>query len=166
MGGQKNNWNPRAFANGCIIPSPILSSACNRCVKGCWVDQADLADCRRLPAHQTAGNRQAYEEPAIKASRWWLLRIFFGNSSLLIGGLLVLGLLYLTVYGRHLTNANPYQIHGVMTINGMIGAPPFPPSSVFPWGRTISGATCSPWCWREHSKPLPWLSLECWHASW
>lgn len=92
-----------------------------------------------LPVNLAPGNGQAYEEPAIKAPRWWLLRIFFGNSSLLFGGLLVLGLLYLTVYGGHLTNANPYQIHGVMTINGKVGAPPFPPSSVFPWGTDQIG---------------------------
>jgi ABC-type dipeptide/oligopeptide/nickel transport system permease component len=92
-----------------------------------------------LPAYQAAGERSAYEEPAIKVSRWWLVRIFFGNSSLLVGGLLVLGLLYLAIDGGRLTNANPYQIHGVMTINHVVGAPPFHPSSVFPWGSDQIG---------------------------
>ena len=45
----------------------------------------------------------------------------------------------LALFGAQLTEASPYQTHGVKTIDGEIGAPPFPPSSVFPWGTDPLG---------------------------
>jgi len=49
---------------------------------------------------------------------------------------LLLGLILL---GENLTEANPYQVHGVMMINGEISAPPYKPSSLFPWGTDHIG---------------------------
>lgn len=69
----------------------------------------------------------------------WLLRNVLGNPALLIGALLVLGFLGLAVAGDGATEANPYEIHGAMIIEGEIGAPPFPPSSAFPWGTDHIG---------------------------
>jgi peptide/nickel transport system permease protein len=70
--------------------------------------------------------------------RWWLQRLV-GNPALILGTLLVLGLLGVMLWGPQLTSASPYQIHGVMMIEGKIGAPPYPPSSVFPWGTDHIG---------------------------
>ncbi len=70
--------------------------------------------------------------------RWWVRRIL-GNPALVLGTGLVLGLLGLMAFGPRLTPANPYQIHGVMMIEGKIGAPPYRPSSVFPWGSDHIG---------------------------
>ncbi|MCX8025745.1 MAG: ABC transporter permease subunit, partial [Thermanaerothrix sp.] len=70
--------------------------------------------------------------------RWWFGR-WLGNPALILGSLLVLGLLGLMLWGPQLTSASPYQIHGVMMIEGKIGAPPYPPSSLFPWGTDHIG---------------------------
>jgi len=63
----------------------------------------------------------------------------FGNTLLVIGLLVVLALFGLALFGEGLTEASPYQTHGVEIIDGEIGAPPFPPSSVFPWGTDPLG---------------------------
>jgi peptide/nickel transport system permease protein len=72
-------------------------------------------------------------------SRKWLARIIFGNPSLMIGFVLVAGLFGLVLFGDRLTTASPYETHGVTSINGKIGTPPFAPSSVFPWGTDQVG---------------------------
>jgi peptide/nickel transport system permease protein len=72
-------------------------------------------------------------------SRKWLVRIIFGNPSLIIGLVLVAGLFGLVLFGSQLTTASPYENHGVTSINGKIGTPPFGPSSVFPWGTDQVG---------------------------
>src|SRR5690606_31772566 len=56
-----------------------------------------------------------------------------------IGTLLVALLFGLALFGDRLTDANPYETHGTMTIEGEIGGPPFRPSSVFPWGTDAVG---------------------------
>ena len=61
------------------------------------------------------------------------------NPALMAGTLLVAGLIGLVVAGDRLTPANPYETHGVLMIEGVIAAPPFKPSSVFPWGADPVG---------------------------
>jgi ABC-type dipeptide/oligopeptide/nickel transport system permease component/Zn-dependent M28 family amino/carboxypeptidase len=61
------------------------------------------------------------------------------NPALLVGTGLVLGLAVLAVLGGGWTTANPYETHGVMMLEGTISAPPFPPSSTFPWGSDAVG---------------------------
>jgi peptide/nickel transport system permease protein len=73
------------------------------------------------------------------ARLWWIVRHFFTNPTLVLGSLLLLGLVALVFIGPRLTAVNPYQTNGVMTINGKIFAPPFAPSSVFPWGSDYVG---------------------------
>ena len=92
----------------------------------------------KLPALPAAKNK--LEEPEAAASqRKWVMRAFFRNPSLILGGLLVLGLAGLALWGGNLAQANPYATHGVMSIEGKIWAPPFEPSSVFPWGSDYIG---------------------------
>jgi peptide/nickel transport system permease protein len=67
------------------------------------------------------------------------LRIAAANPTLLVGMLLVVTFFGLAVFGGRLAEASPYETHGVMTIDGEIGAPPFPPSGVFPWGADHLG---------------------------
>ena len=69
----------------------------------------------------------------------WLMRHVLGNPALITGTILVIGLLIMAIFGEGLIAANPYEIHGVMTIEDEIAAPPFPPSSVFPWGTDHLG---------------------------
>jgi len=55
------------------------------------------------------------------------------------GGLLLAVLLVLVLTGEDLTQASPYQTHGVMMVEGKIGAPPYRPSATFPWGTDYIG---------------------------
>ena len=68
-----------------------------------------------------------------------LLRSTITNPALMAGTLLVAGLIGLVLAGDRLAPANPYETHGVLMIEGVIAAPPFKPSSVFPWGADPVG---------------------------
>lgn len=78
------------------------------------------------------------ERPTHTRSRW-ILRNISSNPTLIIGTLSLLALLGVILLGDIFTSANPYEIHGVMVINGKIGAPPYKPTDVFPWGTDHIG---------------------------
>ena len=79
---------------------------------------------------------ETFEAP----SKWKLFwRYVFGNTPLLVGLTLVLGLTGLVFWGDRLTDVSPYETNGVMMIEGKIGAPPYPPSATFPWGSDYVG---------------------------
>jgi ABC-type dipeptide/oligopeptide/nickel transport system permease component len=95
-----------------------------------------------LPPLVISRNGIAKTDPEViqkTTSRKWLGRIIFGNPSLIIGLVLVTGLFGLVFFGDWLAAASPYENHGVTSINGKIGTPPFTPSSVFPWGTDQIG---------------------------
>lgn len=78
------------------------------------------------------------EAPAEKPGRFsW--RLLFGNLSFLGGTVLVLAFVTLIIFGGKFTDANPYQTHSIVVIEGQIQAPPFLPSSTFPWGSDAIG---------------------------
>jgi ABC-type dipeptide/oligopeptide/nickel transport system permease subunit len=83
----------------------------------------------RHPAHESGSQIHA----------WRVVREFLTNPALIVGTLLVVGLAGLALFGGRLTTANPYETHSFLTIAGKFGAPPFPPSSVFPWGTDHLG---------------------------
>jgi ABC-type dipeptide/oligopeptide/nickel transport system permease subunit len=66
-------------------------------------------------------------------------RSILRNPLLIVSTLLIAGFLFLVIFGNRLAGTNPYRIHGVTIVNGVIGAPPFRPSSVFPWGTDQVG---------------------------
>ena len=78
------------------------------------------------------------DKPTVKHGRW-LLRNYFSNPTFILGSVMLVALLGLIFIGENLTSANPYQVHGVMMIDGEIGAPPYEPSSTFPWGTDHIG---------------------------
>jgi peptide/nickel transport system permease protein/oligopeptide transport system permease protein len=78
-------------------------------------------------------------KPERSHKRGWLLGLILHNGPLLIGLLLLSVMLILVFYGDHLTTSNPYQTHGVLMIEGKIAAPPFKPSTQFPWGSDVVG---------------------------
>ena len=94
-----------------------------------------------LPALTAASSQEsgsAAELPPTHGARR-LLYNTVTNPALMAGTLLVAGLIGLVVAGDRLTPANPYETHGVLMIEGVIAAPPFKPSSVFPWGADPVG---------------------------
>ncbi|GAB4527860.1 MAG: hypothetical protein Kow0063_03550 [Anaerolineae bacterium] len=111
----------------------------------------------RLPGWQRGGTGRQTPEPlslsrlgdssnlpegeapfANRSSCQWLPALF-GTPMLWVGALMVAALLLLVLFGEDLTQASPYQTHGVRIIDGEIGTPPFPPSGVFPWGSDPLG---------------------------
>ena len=78
------------------------------------------------------------DKPRVKRGRW-LLRNYFSNPAFILGSVMLVALLGLILFGENFTDANPYQVHGVMMIDGEIGAPPYKPSSTFPWGTDHIG---------------------------
>jgi peptide/nickel transport system permease protein len=79
------------------------------------------------------------EDRPVPSQRKWILRNLLSNPSILIGSVLLIALIVLAVAGENLTQASPYQVHGVMMVGGKIGAPPYPPSATFPWGTDQIG---------------------------
>jgi peptide/nickel transport system permease protein len=94
---------------------------------------------RPLPVGAGNPNHEGNNEPGAAQRSRWVLRSALTNPALLVGALLVMGLIGLALFGQWLTEANPYEIHGITIINGEIGAPPFAPSTVFPWGTDHIG---------------------------
>lgn len=89
--------------------------------------------------HVEKDNAAPREEIKSKTNWRWILRNLITNPSLILGGLVVIGLIGLVLFGPTLTSANPYQTNGIRLIEGEIFAPPFEPSSVFPWGSDYVG---------------------------
>lgn len=79
------------------------------------------------------------DEPLPASGARQAVRSLAGNPILQISVVLVLALAGLAVFGGRLTQANPYQVHGLMLIDGKSGTPPFAPSRVFPWGTDHIG---------------------------
>ena len=90
-----------------------------------------------LPPLPVPARREKLEE--VPSHHRWITRSLLRNPSLILGTLIILGLVGLTIWGGGLTKANPYETHGVFTIEGKIQVPPFKPSSVFPWGSDYVG---------------------------
>jgi len=63
----------------------------------------------------------------------------FRNVPLILGGLLVLGLIFVMFFGPNLAPRNPYHMQGLVTIDGQLTAPPFPPGDAYPWGSDPLG---------------------------
>jgi ABC-type dipeptide/oligopeptide/nickel transport system permease component len=78
-------------------------------------------------------------EPPNARSKMYLLTAALKNPAFLMGSFMALAFLLLVVFGGQLTPANPYETHNIMMIEGEVFAPPFPPSSIFPWGTDAIG---------------------------
>lgn len=78
------------------------------------------------------------DQPAPNHFRWYA-RNFFNNPALIVGCLMLFALIGAALFGEQMTSTSPYQAHGVMTIDGKIGSPPYKPSSTFPWGTDHIG---------------------------
>ena len=70
--------------------------------------------------------------------RLWA-RATLGNPGLMLGGLLVLGLIFLVLFGASLTPHSPYTTRGLVLGNGEFSVPPFPPSETYPLGTDLLG---------------------------
>nr|WP_290669542.1 ABC transporter permease subunit [Ardenticatena sp.] len=93
----------------------------------------------RMTTVLAARNQQpATDTYAVARRRAWL-RGTLRNAPLLVGGILVLGLGFVALFGASLTPHSPYTTRGLMFENGEMRVPPFPPDEEFPWGTDALG---------------------------
>jgi len=92
-----------------------------------------------LPPLPAASGMEGDRPDHSAAHRAWYLRSFFSSPLLLIGLVMLGGLLILVFAGSRLTPSNPYEIHGVTYIDGVLSSPPYEPGEVFPWGTDQIG---------------------------
>ncbi len=86
-----------------------------------------------LEPRESLGERPAYSQQKS------ILKSALTNPLLMINGLILLLLLLLALFGEKLAGGTMVPMHGVMFIEDVIQGPPFPPSSVFPWGSDLVG---------------------------
>ncbi len=68
-----------------------------------------------------------------------LLRGTLGNPPFVIGGLIVLALLAVVLWGPQLSPHSPFTTQGLEIENGQFSVPPFAPDETYPWGTDILG---------------------------
>ncbi len=77
------------------------------------------------------------DEPFIgKRSIWIAMR---RNGPFSFGGLLVLVLAVLVIFGPLMSPHNPYSTQGLVNVDGVLTRPPLPPSETYPWGTDALG---------------------------
>ncbi|MBI9051161.1 MAG: ABC transporter permease subunit [Anaerolineaceae bacterium] len=68
-----------------------------------------------------------------------IIKIALSNPALMIGTILVGAFFVLAIFGKSWAPLHPFETHSIMTIEGVIQAPPFAPSSMFTWGTDPIG---------------------------
>jgi len=91
------------------------------------------------PSPLAAPEFEDQSAPSDRTFRRHILRTALRNIPLIFGTIMFLGLIFLVIYGEKLSPNNPYETHGIMMIEGTVYAPPFEPSSTFPWGSDLLG---------------------------
>lgn len=112
-----------------------------------WFDLLKLLGLRKAPKtvlpelssgqflHASREEMPAFKRPGLKQGIHWVLH----NPALLIGTVFVIGFLIVMAGGDSLVKGNASELHGIIMIDGVIGAPPFKPSNTFPWGTDHLG---------------------------
>lgn len=67
------------------------------------------------------------------------VRAVLANPPLVVGGLLVLGLALIFLFGPGLAPHSPYTTQGLQYVDGEFLVPPFEPDEVYPWGTDVLG---------------------------
>lgn len=86
-----------------------------------------------------AASRADEPDGAAAERRRTLWRGTVGNFPFAAGGLLVLGLLIVLVFGPSWSPHSPYTTLGLTITDGKMEVPPFAPSEIFPWGTDVLG---------------------------
>jgi peptide/nickel transport system permease protein len=87
------------------------------------------------------GDQEQDEQGSLYRSRRSrsVLRGIFSNSLLILGGIMVLGLVVISVWGPGLAPHNPYATQGLRIEDGEFLIPPFEPNAEYPWGTDVLG---------------------------
>ncbi|MCB0096233.1 MAG: ABC transporter permease subunit, partial [Caldilineaceae bacterium] len=99
-------------------------------------DSADVTGYRK-PATSLPTDADA----SIQYTSTWTLwrRGMMRNPAFILGGLLMLGLLCLYLFGPQLAPHSPYTTQGIEYVNGKLVVPPFEPGAMYPWGTDVMG---------------------------
>ncbi|MEA1977599.1 MAG: ABC transporter permease subunit [Chloroflexota bacterium] len=73
-----------------------------------------------------------------RGGRAWS-RIILGNTPLIVGIILIIGLGVVFFFGYQLSPHNPYTTSGLTIVDGEISVPPFEPGVEYPWGTDVLG---------------------------
>ena len=84
----------------------------------------------RMEAIETTYRRS--NKPSLWVSVW-------KNFPFVIGGLMVLVLLVIVLFGPGMTPHSPYATKGLEIVDGQLQTPPFAPGGEFPWGTDMLG---------------------------
>jgi ABC-type dipeptide/oligopeptide/nickel transport system permease subunit len=68
-----------------------------------------------------------------------VVRGTLGNAPLLIGGVIVLLLVWVVFFGPQLSAHSPFTTQGLIVENGQLSVPPFEPGETYPWGTDMLG---------------------------
>jgi peptide/nickel transport system permease protein len=99
------------------------------------VDDQDIVGGLTLDANQSEPIETTYRQsnkPSLWVSVW-------RNFPLVLGGLMVLVLLVVVLFGPGMTPHSPYATKGLELVDGELVAPPFEPGDEFPWGTDMLG---------------------------
>jgi peptide/nickel transport system permease protein len=89
------------------------------------------------------GKSAAQSEPieatyrkSTKPSLWWSV---WRNFPFVVGGVMVLALLFVVLFGPAFTPHSPYATRGLEVVDGQLVAPPFEPGDEYPFGTDMLG---------------------------
>ena len=120
---------------GGSIREVAIDNRIGRWIKRRWDPDSD--DLSRLSLENDKDQAKKLDQPYIgKRSVWVALR---RNGPFSVGGLLVLILAVIVVFGPLLSPHNPYSTQGLLTVDGVLTRPPLPPSETYPWGTDALG---------------------------
>ncbi|MEZ4657090.1 MAG: ABC transporter permease subunit [Caldilineaceae bacterium] len=81
------------------------------------------------------------ENSSFQYTSTWTLwrRAVVRNPAFLLGGLLMLGLAFVYLFGPQFAPHSPYTTQGIQFVDGKLIVPPFAPGKLYPWGTDVMG---------------------------
>lgn len=96
---------------------------------------------KRRPSTRPAGTDRRAAGPGLTSLPYGRFRVraALGNLPLVAGGLMVLALLLIVVFGPRWSPNNPAHTQSLILAGGQFLAPPFAPGATYPWGTDALG---------------------------
>ena len=113
----------------------VVDNRITRTIKQ-W-QEPEVADVEQLTGDLLGGSANVLEDPFVgKRSVWTATR---RNAPFTVGGLLIVGLALIVLFGPLMAPHNPYATQGLITVDGQLTRPPLPPGETYPWGTDALG---------------------------
>ncbi len=123
------------------IPAMLADNPLSRWLKSRKATTPADDPIKAVLAQQKRHTDRAVDEPdgAAAERRRTLLRGTVGNFPFAVGGILVLILLAVVVFGPLISPHSPYTTVGLTITDGKMEVPPFVPGEKYPWGTDVMG---------------------------